>query len=868
MKTEDELINKIFFKKYRIIKKIGKGSFGMVYIGQQINTEDYYAIKFEPKNQVDLILERESYILYYLRGFGIPEIITYGHNTKYNILVQTLLGKSINNIFFQNFNKFCMKDICMIGIQILDRLEYIHSKYIIHRDIKPDNFLIGNPDVNMIYIIDFGLAKKYMSSRTGKHAKFCINKKWSGTSRFASANSLRGVVQSRRDDLESLCYLLLYLMKGSLPWDNVYGGNENEEILLIYKIKKYMKPEILFLNLPKETVEFFKYCKKLEYEQQPDYNYLRKLLLNILNYSNEKNDLNFSWINKNQSDISSYNNNSEKIEKNKFRRIVKRKNSPRQKLYNCLINKKIDPIQKRSESYNNLNTRNQMNNKVKKDNPIIKYISPNPSQVKFNGLFKNEKNQKYKYIKKIPIGNRKIIIETNNLKKISLNESNKIKNIKTQTETDNVKVGKINIIPLKNVSKISKNAKNKNLVNKIIKEKKIFFQKNLNIPNNNKMQQKNKNSVIRKNNSFNLKESKNMNFFNYILNNSNNNINNNYDDDNSNNINNHDDELTNSIRLRKFFYFNNINKIKNSRSYTKQPNFQRYRSINFNESLNTNYFGLKSVKTFNNNTLYYNRNNLTNMNNMNKLKIDINKYNNNNFNYGRNSLYPIYRNNLNNNNNIDRSNLNIFNRNDDDFRMQERINLTNNNIQNNYNINIDINSQNNKKNIIGNINYHKQKKDIKIINIITPVNKNSYYQKVKKNPITPKVSQINKIKTHLTEKERVKEKEKEKDIFSTLLGENLKNNLFEKYYSNVDVMTKYKKIKDEISFNKKNNKNFFDKKFSENNIKNNNTLVKEDKNSYNEFKRKSYNDVFRACNSLRYKSPKTIQKIKKHKNIY
>ena len=223
MKNHDELINKIFFKKYRILKKIGKGSFGSVYLGKNIYKEEYYAVKFEPKNQQDLILERESYLLYYLRGYGIPEIITYGHNTNYNILVQTLLGNSINYIFAKKDNKFSMKDCCMIGIQILDRLEYIHSKFIIHRDIKPDNFLVGNPDQSLIHIIDFGLAKKYMSSRTGKHAKFTINKKWSGTSRFASANSLRGVAQSRRDDLESLCYLLLYLMKGNLPWDNVYG---------------------------------------------------------------------------------------------------------------------------------------------------------------------------------------------------------------------------------------------------------------------------------------------------------------------------------------------------------------------------------------------------------------------------------------------------------------------------------------------------------------------------------------------------------------------------------------------------------------------------------------------------------------------
>ena len=101
MKQNDDLINKTFFKKYQILKKIGKGSFGSVYLGKNINKEEYYAVKFEPKSQQDLILERESYLLYYLKGFGIPEIITYGHNTKYNILVQTLLGKSINNILLQ-----------------------------------------------------------------------------------------------------------------------------------------------------------------------------------------------------------------------------------------------------------------------------------------------------------------------------------------------------------------------------------------------------------------------------------------------------------------------------------------------------------------------------------------------------------------------------------------------------------------------------------------------------------------------------------------------------------------------------------------------------------------------------------------------
>ena len=292
----EELTNKIILKKYRIIKRIGKGSFGSVFLGKNIQQNDFVAIKLESKNQTDTILERETYILYSLKGFGIPEVITYGQNIKYNILIQELLGKSIDKIFFEKNRKFSMKDCCMIGIQILDRLEYIHSKYIIHRDIKADNFLIGLKNKGIIYIIDFGLAKQYKSRKTGKHVKFVINKKWSGTSRFASANTLRGVEPSRRDDLESFCYLLLYLMKGSLPWDHINEESEINEILIIYKMKQYMTPEMLFRDLPLQMAKFYKYCKSLEFEQKPNYKYLRSLLISILKNIGEQNDLHFCWI--------------------------------------------------------------------------------------------------------------------------------------------------------------------------------------------------------------------------------------------------------------------------------------------------------------------------------------------------------------------------------------------------------------------------------------------------------------------------------------------------------------------------------------------------------------------------------------------
>ena len=360
----EELKNKIILKKYKIIKRIGKGSFGSVYLGKNINKNDYVAIKLESKNQNDTILERETYILYTLKGFGIPEVISYGQNNKYNILIQELLGKSIDKIFFEKKRKFSMKDCCMIGIQILDRLEYIHSKSIIHRDIKADNFLVGLKKNSIIYIIDFGLAKQYRSRKTGKHVKYTINKKWSGTSRFASANTLRGVEPSRRDDLESFCYLLLYLMKGSLPWDQINEESEINEILIIYKMKQYMTPEMLFRDLPLQMIQFYKYCKNLEFEQKPDYNFLRGLLLTILNYNGEQNDLHFSWI--------------IKINLNKCKNVFainksKSKSKEKEKNLNNInsnIIYKKEKIKSLNSSKDNIKYNNNNNNNIKKKNII------------------------------------------------------------------------------------------------------------------------------------------------------------------------------------------------------------------------------------------------------------------------------------------------------------------------------------------------------------------------------------------------------------------------------------------------------------------------------------------------------------------
>ena len=148
--------NSIVFKKYKLIKKLCSGAFGNIYLGYFLHNNSYVAIKTEPRKIPSQHLETEAYFLYTLKGIGIPEVLSYGRTKYYNILVEPLLGKSLYHLYLDNNRHFKIKDICLIGIQILDRLEWIHSKNVIHRDIKPDNFLIGENDPNVLYLIDFG----------------------------------------------------------------------------------------------------------------------------------------------------------------------------------------------------------------------------------------------------------------------------------------------------------------------------------------------------------------------------------------------------------------------------------------------------------------------------------------------------------------------------------------------------------------------------------------------------------------------------------------------------------------------------------------------------------------------------------------
>jgi len=179
------------------------------------------------------------------------------------------------NIFIQKGKQFPIEELCLIALQVIERLETIHLQYVIHRDIKPDNFLIGKEDPNIIYLVDFGLSKKYRSSQTGRHVKFKNTGRLTGTLRFASPNALRGGEQSRKDDLISAGYMLIYLMRKKLPWQVVKAQNSTDKYIKIYKMKKAMKPQELCQNLPNEMAEYMRYVQHLGFESNPDYNYLK-----------------------------------------------------------------------------------------------------------------------------------------------------------------------------------------------------------------------------------------------------------------------------------------------------------------------------------------------------------------------------------------------------------------------------------------------------------------------------------------------------------------------------------------------------------------------------------------------------------------
>jgi serine/threonine protein kinase len=226
-----------------------------------------------------------------------------------------LLGKSLENMFTFCNKKFSVRCVCNLGYQMVEILKYIHDKHIIHQDIKPDNFVTSyGENKNNIYLLDFGLARKYRSSTTLKHYPKLEKKKLTGTARYASIHALNGTTQSRRDDLESVGYVLMYFLRGNLPWQGLVVKNKNDKYAAIKEKKISTTANELCKGFPKEFEEYVNYTRNLDYEDEPDYNYLKNLFLNVLKSIGYKFDYYCDWsedvnLIKNESKYTNYNNN-------------------------------------------------------------------------------------------------------------------------------------------------------------------------------------------------------------------------------------------------------------------------------------------------------------------------------------------------------------------------------------------------------------------------------------------------------------------------------------------------------------------------------------------------------------------------------
>mmetsp|Transcript_10095 Transcript_10095/g.10042 ORF Transcript_10095/g.10042 Transcript_10095/m.10042 type:complete len:292 (+) Transcript_10095:10-885(+) len=276
-------IGQVINKKYIIRKHIGSGSFGKVFKGKDTLTGKAVAIKSEDLHCRFPKLIPEANILNSLKnGSGIPTLYFHGSNDACNYLVMELLSRSLDKIFKFCHGVFSLKTILILAYQMIERIKFVHKKGIVHRDIKPQNFAIGlGENSNKIYLIDFGLAKRFMDETSHKHVEYKENRGLVGTLWYISINTHLGIEYSRRDDLESIGYLLSYFMQGYLPWQTNDTLLMSVDCITILEKKQTTRLEELYYGYPNEFIRFMTHIKGLRFDEKPNYKYLKGLIENI-----------------------------------------------------------------------------------------------------------------------------------------------------------------------------------------------------------------------------------------------------------------------------------------------------------------------------------------------------------------------------------------------------------------------------------------------------------------------------------------------------------------------------------------------------------------------------------------------------------
>ena len=278
--------------RYVVEQRLGSGSFGVVHLGVDTNTNRRVAIKLEPNNAKRKVLSHEHsiYKSIYKKKSCVPMVHWFGKEGDFNVMVMDALGPNLNQLFEHCDYRLSLKSILMIGFQALDRLKYLHNKGIVHRDLKPENFLTGvKNNRHVIYLIDYGLSKRLEQTKSRENERNPNLCRIIGTARYCSINSHTYKELTRRDDIESLSYILIYFMRdGSLPWQNIRIPGQpiisrDKRYKAIYQKKKSIPINELCRGFQgsKEMINFVKYARSLSFNEEPNYRYLKELLLKI-----------------------------------------------------------------------------------------------------------------------------------------------------------------------------------------------------------------------------------------------------------------------------------------------------------------------------------------------------------------------------------------------------------------------------------------------------------------------------------------------------------------------------------------------------------------------------------------------------------
>ena len=296
MSVTTDLVGKCILNRYTIRKNLGEGAFGAVYEAEDNQTQQIVALKFETITTAPQLPNEYKMYKQVDAMDGIPQVYGLYDYGKSKVLAMDQMGPSLESMFRKCGKKFSLKTVLMIADQCLRIIQYVHSSGILHRDIKPQNFLVGRGSLhNKIFLIDFGVSTYYIDPKTKEHTIHTSNNGLIGTPYYVSINTHLGEQQSRRDDLESIAYMLIRFVKGSLPWQGLKIKNVEERNEKITQIKIQTQPDVLCEGLPKEFKAFIEVIRRLRYDETPKYHIYRSLFNNLLLRSGFTNDCIFDW---------------------------------------------------------------------------------------------------------------------------------------------------------------------------------------------------------------------------------------------------------------------------------------------------------------------------------------------------------------------------------------------------------------------------------------------------------------------------------------------------------------------------------------------------------------------------------------------